>query len=156
MTQLKRFLITLPIHLLTGGFSLLLYLVYLRFLDHLFSVTIVSFSLFALNIMSYILYSFLILRRYSWTSVLGSTSLFLGVGLLLWQISFHSANDLLDSLFWLYHTVGYTSFIWYDELFIPPSLESFRHYGYLFSIIPSCLILLGFGVGAFLKKRLNR
>lgn len=76
MGILKKLCVTLPIHILTGAFSLFTYLLFLRFFDHLFSVTGISFFLLVINVLSYFIYSFFILRKYNLKTVFSSTLFF--------------------------------------------------------------------------------
>ncbi|HZG69897.1 MAG TPA: hypothetical protein VEY51_00030 [Chondromyces sp.] len=82
--------------------------------------------------------------------------LFLVIGLFIWKIHLMTTSDILGNLFWIYHIVGYTSFIWYVESFIDPFIESYRSLGYLYSIIPSGLILAGFYLGRYAKMKDKR
>jgi len=133
-----------------------IYLVFLRFFDHIFPLTNASLFLFFINVISYLLYSFFILRNNDWKNVWGSTLLFLVIGLFIWKIHLMTTSDILGNLFWIYHIVGYTSFIWYVESFIDPFIESYRSLGYLYSIIPSGLILAGFYLGRYAKMKDKR
>ena len=152
MNNFEKLFATLPIHILTEAFSLFTYLMFLRFFDHLYPVTGISFFLLVINIISYFLYSFFVLRKYNYKTVFSSTLLFLLVGLSLWKVSQITASNILDDIYWIYHIVGFTSFVWYVELYIDPFLESYHLFGYLYSVIPSGIILVAFCLGKYYKR----
>lgn len=155
MSLFKNIFVTLPIHILTGGVSLFSYLIFLEFFDHLYSITTISFILFLFNVISYFLYSFYILSKFNFKVVVSSILFFLAVGLTLWLISSSSPNNVIDNIFGIYHTVGYTSVIWYRELYIDPFFATFHyHYsGYLYSVIPSAIIFFSYCLGKYFKRK---
>jgi hypothetical protein len=152
MSLFNNIFVTLPIHILTGGFSLFSYLIFLRFFDHLYPVTTISFILFLFNVIIYFLYSFYILSKFSFKIVVSSILLFLAVGLTLWLLSTSSPNNVIDNIFGIYHTVGFISFIWYEEIYIDPFLST-HHLGFLFSVIPSAIIFFAYCLGKYFKRK---
>jgi hypothetical protein len=149
----RSIFVTLPIHILTGAVSLVAYLIFLRFFDHLYPVAMISIILLIFNVITYSLYSFYILRKYNFKIVVCSILLFLVVGLTLWKLSYFSPNDAIDNIYWIYHTVGYTSIIWYVEIYMDPFIKSYHHFGCLYSVMPSALLFFTFCLGKYMWKK---
>ncbi|MGG3738819.1 hypothetical protein [Aeribacillus pallidus] len=144
MAIIRYLFSTLPIHLFMGGISLTLFLATLNDRTHSEAIKL-SLFLFFFNIIGYLLLSSFLPKWFQAKEVLCSTFFFLGLGLCIWAISFLTLQ--LGNLYFLYHIVGYTSFIWIPYSFTNISEELGLKLGYLFSIIPSILIIFGFYVG---------
>jgi hypothetical protein len=150
MTIIRKFFATLPVHLIMGGISLTLYFASFSELTHSKAIKL-SLTLLIMNVVGYLLFSFLILKSFNHKEVLCSTFLFLGIGLLIWIVFL--ITGYLGNLYYIYHIVGYTSFIWFVYLFTDMNEILFIQLGFLFSIIPSSLILIGFYAGKSFKRR---
>lgn len=152
MKLISNLFITLPIHLILGSISLFLFLTSFNSLSHT-GIEILSVSLFILNTIGYLMLSMLFLKSRSSIEVITSTSLFLGIGLLIWIIHLTTGN--LSSFFSVYHISGYSSSMWYVYSFTKMNESLFAEIGILYSIVPSILIFCGFYLSKHIKTEEN-
>ncbi|WP_227940210.1 hypothetical protein [Alkalihalobacillus deserti] len=137
------------IHLLMGGISLLLYFITLTNFTHSQAI-IISLVSFFLNLVGYLILSFKLLQGLGTKEVIVSVFLFLVIGLLLWVSNL--AIDDFGSIYFLYHIAGYSSFIWFVYLFTDMNEMLYEKFGFIFSLVPFLLILIGFYLGR-MKRR---
>lgn len=137
------------IHLLMGGISLLLYFITLTNFTHS-QGAVISLVSFFLNLIGYLILSFKLLQGFGMKKVIVSVILFFVIGLVLWVSSL--AKDDFGSIYYLYHIAGYSSFIWFVYLFTDMNEMLYVKVGFLFSLVPSLLILIGFYLGKMKRK----
>lgn len=133
-----------------GSISLFFFLISLQGFSHS-GLTILSLSLFIVNVLGYILLSGLILKKKSVRAVVRSVVFFLAIGLFIWIVYITSGQ--LGNLFFIYHIAGYSSFIWYDSLSASSNESFLVEMGLFYSIIPSVLIVVGYYVRRLLKSK---
>ncbi|WP_157185141.1 hypothetical protein [Paenisporosarcina sp. TG20] len=76
--------------------------------------------------------------------------LFFIIGLFLW--GFNLAIDDFGSIYYLYHMSGYSSFIWSVYLLTDMNEILYEKVGFMFSLVPSLLMLIGFYLGRVKRK----
>ncbi len=98
--------------------------------------------LLIINVIGYLLLSFLLLKNVRRKNLWISTAVLTGTGLLLWVTLVFEKE--VSPLFSLYHIAGVSSGLWLDSSYGGFLNEPSVQIGFLFSVVPSLLIVTGF------------
>ncbi|RWZ60567.1 hypothetical protein EQV77_04525 [Halobacillus fulvus] len=137
---------TLPIYLSMNGLSLIFVVSSLRGFGHS-GEDFVSVVGLILNILGYLLLSFILLQRKSERDVLFSLACVSGLGLCLWALILFT--NQLSLLFIVYHASGYLSSL----ALMDWGGDSLLTWGFLLSVLPAVLIYIGYKWSRYGKRR---
>ncbi|MCA0984255.1 hypothetical protein LCL89_09380 [Halobacillus yeomjeoni] len=138
----------LGIHLIMGSISLLFYIISFQSLDHA-GAAFLSIVMLVVNVIGYLVLSMVLLKKAQRIDVWLSTATFTGIGLIIWGL--YIIDPGAATIFYTYHIAGFSSSFWLDQSYGGPFEDVILHGGFLFSLIPSVLIVTGYSV----RKKMN-